>query len=329
MSDILVLPTGGNGGGSEGRPTTDGAGAGAGAGTGGSGGSGGGGGGGGFPSWGSQQRKARKRYFQQAADLQLQIDAVQAALSTEFKSALKRRLRNIGRSEGAQTKLLLGAYEERANELIRSSENNENATADSSFANLSNAGRERANAMQQATQQGAGESDLLAAQQMSLRAWASNQGEITRAGHDSATSIAGAATDLRADTRTALVNNSLEANGDREQLWNDYYDQREQALVQIGNLYGQQAELYGYAEEAGGGKKARRKRRKVRDGMAEAFEAAGDASGDAWRNPGADKALLKWQGKPIPDSAPRPQGAMQAPVSLGTVAPEGATLREW
>lgn len=288
-----------------------------------------GGGGGSYGSKGARNKAARK-YMEQAATLGLQISAVQDALGGEFKSALKRRLRNVKRVSGTSEDLLTDAYNERVAELKKSEADNEAAAGTQSQANLTNAARERGNAMTQAALQGAGESDLLQSQQMSLRNWSQNQNDITRAAADTATSIQGSLTDVTADTRTARANNVIAANADREALWNDYYDQREQALTQIGNLYGQQAELYGYADEAKGRKSTRRALRKAQRKSGRAFDRAADMAGEAWKNPGVGPEITGWPGADPMDDNPVPSRTLNSSsLSDAPTAPSGASLRKW
>jgi hypothetical protein len=128
--------------------------------------------------------------------------------------------------------------------------NNEKAAADSSMLNDTNRIRERASSIVEAMAQGAGESDTLKAQMMSLRNFDANQNEINRAFHDSQRSINASRLDLALDTHNARVNMVTEANADREQLWTTFYNQTSETQTQLGNALGQQAEYYGLAREA-------------------------------------------------------------------------------
>ena len=97
--------------------------------------------------------------------------------------------------------------------------------------------------------QGAGESDVLQAQMMSLRNWQFNQTEANRSYYDTLRSLNSSLTDLNVDTKTALANNELQANADREAIWTNYHDRRSEAFTQLGNIRGQQADYYAEAEQ--------------------------------------------------------------------------------
>jgi hypothetical protein len=322
-----VTPPSGSSGssGSTGGGSTSGGGSSSGGGGGGSTSGGGGGGGGGY------KKKAVRRYMQQVEVLQGQIDAVQSALGSEFKRSLKRRLKNTMRGMREQDALLLEAYDDRIAELEKSATDNEKAAGGQSTMNLTNAARERANALSQLALQGAGETDILLGQQMALRNWAANQSEISTSARDTATSIAASAADLTADTKTARSNVNLQANADREALMNDYFDQREGALMQLGNLYGQQAEILGFAQELINSKKTRRRLKRIKKKSDQAFADMAEASGDAWVNPGVSKKIQKWDGSSVSDTSGAGVPSMQlndsSPVAIGT--PSGAGLREW
>jgi hypothetical protein len=282
----------------------------------------------GYPGKG-QRAKAARKYMEQAATIQQQINAVQGALDGSFKKALRKRLRNINRVSGGQDDSLLSAYDSRVTELKKASEDNEAAAAGQSYQNLTNRGRERANAMSQASLQGAGETDLLQSQQMALRNWSQNQTDINQAQTDTARSIQASMTDLHEDTRTARENVRLQALSDKETLHNEYYDQVGAAQNQLGNLYGQQAELYGYAIEAKGNKKVQKKLRRARRKAGDFWDAEQESAGMAWRNPGVGSRINDWEGDSIPEIGAPPQTLNSSSISEMPKAPSGASLRKW
>lgn len=291
------------------------------------------GGGGGNPYLAAQrkaQRKANQRYLDQAAALDEQIEALKYALGRKgFLKALNQKLTNIRLITGQQDRLLMAGYRARVGELEAAVEDNENAAADQTYANVSNAARERANAVSEAMQQGAGESDVLRSQAMSLRNWDANASEIARSRADTLRSINTNLTDLNVDTRTARANLVIESNSDREQLYTSYYDQRAEALTNIGNIYGQQAELYGYANEQVGSKKTRGKRERAEDLMGVSYDRAARNMGKAWENPGVPGRLMRWDGHSefeVQNNASRWENRT---TNVALDRPEGATLREW
>lgn len=313
------VSTGGNGSGGNGSGN-------------GSGGSGGGkGGGGDKPTSGkgsgdgtADRKKAGRRYLDQAANLEAQAKALQRALKKDFSTSLHQRLSNVNTVLKDQDKLLMDGYRERVASLAGAVEDNEKAQDSQTRLNEQNRVRERSAALSEVMMQGAGESDALAAQLMSLRNWQANQSEVQRSLFDTLRSVNSSLTDLNVDTKTARVNAATSANADREQLWTNYYNQRSEAFTQLGNIRGQQADYKDMAKEMGVGKGGNA------NASAGAFMKASKELGKAWENPGTPKKLMSWDGrkdfKASGTGAPKLAGAPS--VDLGR-APEGATLRTW
>lgn len=200
-----------------------------------------------------RDKAAQNRYVTDAEQMQGQIKALRSALGPKgaFKDALKKRLSNIENVLGEQMADLDKAEAARSGSLDADQLNNEMAVSDSSAVNDTNRARERTSALAEAAMQGAGESDSLKTQMMSLRSAAANQQEINRAFHDGQRSINNSRIDLALDTHNARVNMVTEANADKEQLWTTFYNQVSDTQTQLGNALGQQAEYYGLAREAG------------------------------------------------------------------------------
>lgn len=275
------------------------------------------------------KRKAAQRYIADAQTLDAQIKALKKALTGGFRDALAIRLQNVRLVTRDQDKQLREAYRERVGDLENTAEENAKAAADQTYANLSNKGRERASALAEALLQGAGESDLLRAQQMSLRNWDANQGEVNRGFQDTLSSINASLGDLTVDTRTARLNLETQSHADMGQLWNDFYAQRSEAFTQLGNLYGQQSELYGMANEAVGSKRTRRRRRRTDAASGDAFMSATAAMSKGYKDPGNSDRLEDWQG--AADFEGRNNSALfeNAATTITPARPEGATLRTW
>jgi hypothetical protein len=275
------------------------------------------------------QAKAANRYIKQAQSMQGQIAALKNSLSEGFMQALNQRLTNIGLVQGQQDDVLMEGYQQRVKSLEGSAADNEKAAAGGTFQNLTNRGRERANAITEALSQGAGESDVLKSQSMSLRNWGQNQQDIERSYFDSLRSINSSLTDLNVDTKTARINLASQANADRDQVWSQYYDQRSETLTQLGNLHGQQGELYGMAQEQVGNKRTRRRRRQAVRRSDANFMAASEANAHVWQNPGVDASLMNWQGEGEIQGVNNASILANAAVAEPVVRPEGATLRKW
>jgi hypothetical protein len=160
-----------------------------------------------------EKRLIRDRYIEDAERLGGQVSALRAALGKDgaFRAALDTKLGNLDESREEQLAALEKGFGERWGSLNADERNNEIATSDSTTTNEGNRGRERTLALAEAASQGAGESDQLRSQLMSLRSWDSNQNEINRAYHDSARGIQNSRIDLVGDTRTAMQNVWYEA----------------------------------------------------------------------------------------------------------------------
>lgn len=305
-----------------------------GTGTSGSGSSGGGGGATGYErrqnaKEAEAKRKASAKYTKQAQILNQQAQAIKKALRTEFKQALNTGLANVGLKLRQQDKLMMEGYKDRVGSLEGSAEDNVKAEGMASYSNLANRSRERGNALSEVAAQGAGESDQLVAQQMSLRNWSNNQQEVNRGFFDTVRSINTSLTDLNQDTKTARANLFTEADADREMLWNSYYGQQSEAYTQLGNIRGQQAELYGLANEAVGSRKTRRRQNKMEKAMGWAFDQSAEATGDKYKSPGIPGRLMNWQGHDDFEAEQNMSKYVNAQTTIAAPKPEGATLRAW
>lgn len=311
-------------------------GSGGGSGSGGSGGGSGSGGGGGSSSANSYlaqqkkaQHKAANRYLQSAAAMSGQIKALKHSLGVGFETALKQRLANIGLVAGQQDAILMEGYNNRVKSLEDAAKDNEKAATDQAFSALGNRARERSNAVTEAMNNGAGESDILKSQLASLRNWESNASEVSRSFFDTLRSVNSSLTDLNVDTKTGRANIASQANADRDQVYTDYYNQRSETYTQLGNLYGQQGEYYGMANEQVGSKRTRRLRNQAVHRSDAEFMHASKANSKVWKNPGIG-SLMNWQGHAPIDGQlggnTIESASLNEPIAK---KPEGATLRKW
>lgn len=332
-------------------------------------GSSGGGGGNSYASaMAAANRKAAARYRRQAKNLEAQAKALRHALRVDLKKGLLQQLADINQVSKQQDKIIRQGFRERMGSLLGAAEDNTKAAEAQTGINEQNLVRERNSALSEAMAQGAGESDALRAMMMSLRNWNANQTEIERGYFDTLRSIQSGQTDLETDTRTALVNNAIQRNSDKEMLWTNYYNQRSEIWTQLGNVRGQQADYYAMANEYGGGGGGGRKGKKDGDqagvggkehrgGMlnratdgggkgkgggggggvnaataqaAHAFMQASKELGRSWDNPGVSKRIMRWDGAEDIASTRTQAPGLQAikTVSLDK-KPEGATLRKW
>lgn len=276
------------------------------------------------------RNQAAKRALRDAETLGKQANALRAALgSTGFRQALNTGLANIARTQAQSDATLLEGFNDRLGSLKNAAADNEKAAAGQTTANLTNRGRERANALSEAMANGAGESDVLRAQQMSLRNWNANQSEVNRGFFDTLTSVNSSLHDLNADTKTARINNALQSEADKGQLFANYFDQMSQTQTQLGNVLGQQAASFSAALEQVASKRTRRRLKQAQSASQAAFMGASQLAGKAYSSPGASAELRAWRGAADFDGYVNPGMALNSDSdSTDLSKPEGATLRK-
>lgn len=240
-----------------------------------------------------------------------QIKALEELLNKGFAKARDTKLANIKKITEQQDAELMRGYEARTTSLLAADKDNEKAESDASFSNLANRARETGNMLDEFIVQGAGETDMLKAQLMSLRNWDSNQADVNRSYFDTQRSVNSAINDLNATTRTARINLQTEALADMEQVHTNYYNQRADAYTQLGNI---RANPYSdsYKKDA------------------KDYENMAKEASQAWTNPGINKSLRDWNGtvKPTEDTLTNTKvQAMQLQEKIKR--PEGSTLRRW
>lgn len=266
----------------------------------------------------------------QAATMGKQARALKIALGKHgIRHALNVRLANVGRISRQQDAALVTDYRSRYKSLEQTAEDNEKASGQQGYSAVANRGRERSNALSEALAQGAGESDVLRTQQMSLKAWNANMSEVARSYRDTLTSINSSLTDLTADTRTARINVASQSHADRSQLWTDYYAQRSETLTQLGNVRGQMAEFYGLANEAVPSKRARGGRARASGASGAAFRQASRVAGKAYKDPGVRSGLRNWRGAGAFEADNSISNQHETVTEVVAKGPEGATLRNW
>lgn len=289
-----------------------------------------------------QDKETRRNLLSQAKILADQAASLRRALGNDgFRAALNTRLANIQKDLTQQDQLLMEGYNDRVSSLEGASKDNDAAASDQSQANLSNRARERTNALSQAMSQGAGESDALRAEQMSLRSWEANQGEISRGFHDTLRSIRSSLADLNVDTKTARANLYLQAGEDRETAWQNFYTQQGDTWTNLGNIYGQAANTLGQADVLGTGRGKGKEwlspgevavtKKGNAAAARDAFNKAAKFAGKAYADPGVPASVMGWEGtSDVSSSGYLGSSAYQqdddAPARK---RPEGASLRKW
>lgn len=272
--------------------------------------------------------KAAAKYRGNAETLNKQVAAIQKSLTTGFITALQQRLANSALTYKQDDAILMEGYGKRVQSLKDAQADNAKAQADQSFMNLTNRGRERASAVSEAMANGAGESDTLKSQLMSLRNWNANEAEGTRAFYDGLRSTNSVLTDLNVDTKTGRADILNEYNTNQDQAYTTYHNQMSEGYTQLGNIYGQQAQEYGNAAEMSGSAKDKKAKRRRDSLSGTSFMNAANETAKVWKNPGLGD-LANWQGEGPIQGETNASNFANATTVETKKRPEGAALRKW
>ena len=240
-----------------------------------------------------------------------QLTALQGLLKGGFAKAREQKLKNAFTLYAAQDKDLVNGYNGRMAGILKNRKDNEKSEVDASFANLSNRARESTDLLAQAASQGAGETDTLKSQLMSIRNWDANQADVNRSYFDTQRSINSSIADLNANTRTARMNLAVDALGDYDQIWTNYYNQRADAYTQMGNIH---ANPYSDSH----------------DPKSTAYANMAKEASSAWKNPGVNKSLQNWKGSVQEQERKLNNSAYKGADTVNNIKrPEGSTLKKW
>ena len=240
-----------------------------------------------------------------------QLTALRGLLKGGFAKAREQKLKNAFTLYAAQDKDLVNGYNSRMAGILKSRDDNEKSEVDASFANLSNRARESTDLLAQAASQGAGETDTLKTQLMAIRNWDANQADVNRSYFDTQRSINSSIADLNADSRTARMNLAVDALGDYDQIWTNYYNQRADAYTQMGNIH---ANPYSDSH----------------DPKSTAYANMATEASSAWKNPGVNKSLQNWKGSVQEQERKLNNSAYKGADTVNNIKrPEGSTLKKW
>lgn len=274
------------------------------------------------------KRKAAQKYLHQADNLTKQASAIRDALKKYFKRARNQNLADIDQNLNQIISQLREGHELRSQSYLTAAADTEKATAGAQEGALANLVRERQDTMVSLLEQGAGETDALRSMLISARNWHANATEANRSYFDTLQNINAGIVDLNVDTKTALGNTFMSAEGQREQVWQDFYNRRSEAFTQLGNVLGQKADYLASAKEMDA-KVPKKRVKTVEDNMAKAWEDAAKESGKSYEQKGLPPWITDWQGT---EQVERRQENTNLAAAL-TVEPmkkaQGATLRKW
>ena len=216
----------------------------------------------------------------------------------------------------------------RADEFLKSAQDNEVAAGSTAERSFSNLVRERQDTMTNILEQGAGETDAMKAMLMSARNWHSNAAESNRAYFDTQRSINSGINDLNIGTQTELANAATTAEADRERMWQKYYDNRVEAFTQLGNIKGQQADYYAQAKEMGV-KPKKGVEKAAEDAMKKAFKDSSLEAGKGYTQQGLPTWISDYQGQEQVQGKQSNTELAGALTMEKMAKAEGATLRKW
>ena len=274
------------------------------------------------------KKKAADKYLRQAGNLTAQANAIRNALRKQFKKARDQNLVDIDLMLTQQLGLLKEGAGLRGAEFLTAASDTEKATAGAQEGSFRNLVRERADSMTAILEQGAGETDAVRAMLMAARNWSANAGEANRAYFDTMQSINQGITDLNIDTKAALANAFSTAEGQREQIWQDFYNRRAESFTQLGNTLGQKADLLLSAKEMDA-KVSKKRIKSVEKNMDKAWEDAAKESGKSYKQQALPAWITDWRGTEQVERRQENTNLAAAPTFEQTKKAQGATLRKW
>jgi len=275
--------------------------------------------------------KSGMRFNEAAVNLNAQIKAIKNTLQVELASSRDQNLADIDMMLNQQLGQLRTDAEKRGLGFLSAARDTERATSDVQEAGFRNLVRERADSMTAVLEQGAGETDAMRALLAAARNWHANASEANRSYFDTMQSINQGITDLNIDTKTAMSNAHMTAEGQRETIWNDFYNRRAEAMTQLGNVYGQQADYMNQAKEMGVkfGKIRTKRLSDAEKGMKDAFADASTELGKSYTQQGLPEWISGYEGTAQQERR-QANSELAAAVTFDPMAKaEGATLRKW
>jgi hypothetical protein len=263
------------------------------------------------------QKEAKDRTIRENEATKALVDQ-QVQLSGAFGKQRDTKLGNISQTFSNSDSNLLKGYSQALGGLRSTAKDNDKSEGDSSFQNIANAVRERADILAEIGNNGGGETDALRGQLAALRNYANNQNEVNRSFFDTLGSINRSITSLNVDTTTSRNGLWNQAESDRESAWANYYNQQADTWTQITNI--ENSNNNTDSDTSVGYKKTQP------DSGKKAAEFAGSSYAKA-----ANSGLGSWDGKGDKEERKLNSVNQAATVNLGgpMKRAEGATLRKW
>ncbi len=276
------------------------------------------------------ESKAAARLAAQAARLGQQAAALKIALGANgFRKELNRQLANANLEFSEEDALILGQYNRGKTALEQQKATTEDQRAHSLQEAGQNAGRERQEALQQGIANGISATDMLKAQGASLRNWSFNAGQVQTNYTDEVNGLQSEHSQMVNSVITGRQAAWREREQQRSQLYRGYYDNRSQALTEIGNKYGEAAQYWDMAnEQKASGKYKSSAKSANATALANLKSAAGEV-GKGYAEKATPTAVLGWKGTAnIKNTTDARQWGNQA---LELKDAEGASnkLRKW
>jgi hypothetical protein len=263
------------------------------------------------------QKEAKDRTIRENEATKALVDQ-QVQLSGAFGKQRDTKLANISSAFTASDSNLLKGYSQALGGLLSTAKDNDKTEGDSTFQNIANAVRERADILAEIGNNGGGETDALRGQLAALRNYANNQNEVNRSFFDTLGSINRSITSLNVDTGTSRNSLWNQAESDRESAWANYYNQQADTWTQITNI--ENSNNNTDSDTSVAYKKAQP------DSGKKAAEFAGQSYTKQVNN-----GLTEWDGKGKNEERKLTSVNQAATVNLGgpMKRAEGATLRKW
>jgi hypothetical protein len=276
------------------------------------------------------ESKASARLTAQAARLKQQADALKLALGSQgFKAELNRQLANSNLEFSEKDALVLSQYNRGKGELEKQAATTEDNRTHALGEAGSNAGRERSEALQQGIANGISASDMIKAQAASLRNWSFNTSQAQTNYTDEINGLQSEHSQMVNSVITSRQSAWRDREQQRSQLYRSYYDNRGQALTEVGNKLGESAQYYdmAYEQVASRGTKA-----KAKTTNAEALKnlrAAALETGKGYKELATPSSILKWSGTAKIKNTSDPRQFGKQELTIKDAQGASKKLRKW